>query len=251
MLKIRKDQILLALLIILITVIYGLPHLILFSKLGKNYTPFSLFPNSPSAILAGLSFLTGSLGNAFIVSDFIFPPILFLIIYLFLRNYLGNIYYRLTTSFLIVTARDLITLIPYPISTFKYLTAASHQEELLFLSRTPHPQISLIFLFAGVWALYKLLSKPDHKRFIFLTGLFFGLLFYTYMFYFTFFSLFFLLIFIYFLVKKDKMIVKSLLISGLITAIIASYYIYNVIQFYRLDIATDFSEKLKVLNSPF
>src|SRR3972149_8388799 len=237
MLKIRKDQILLALLIVLVTVIYGLPHLILFSKLGKNYTPFSLSPNSPSAtdetygyagfanyirnghfflkdayvkeysnlptplladnvpsaILAGLSFLTGSLGNAFIVSDFIFPPILFLIIYLFLRNYLGNIYYRLAASFLIVTARDLITLIPYPISTFKYLTAASHQEELLFLSRTPHPQISLIFLFAGVWALYKLLSKPDHKRFIFLTGLFCGLLFYTYMFYFTFFSLFFLL----------------------------------------------------------
>ena len=44
-----KDKIVLALLIFLVSFIYGLPNIILNSKLKSNYTPFTLIGNSPIA----------------------------------------------------------------------------------------------------------------------------------------------------------------------------------------------------------
>ena len=44
-----KNKLLLTFFILLVSLIYGLPHIIIGSKLGANYTPFSLSPKSPTA----------------------------------------------------------------------------------------------------------------------------------------------------------------------------------------------------------
>lgn len=282
----KKNIILLTFFIILTSLIYGLPHIILTSKLGASYTPFSLSPKSPIAAdetygyagfanyiykgnfflrdayvyeyrnfptpliadnipalaFAFLAKITGSLARAYIVSDFIFPAIIFLIIYLFLKMFINNTYYAISVAFVTTIARDLISVIPFPQATFKYLTFAEYQDTFLHLSRSPHPQFSFLVLLGAVWSLVHLITKP--KSNVIIPGLLFGLLFYTYMFYFSYFSLFFALIFLFFIFKKDIFIVKKLFLVGLIAALLGSYYFWNVFNFYQTDLTVDFAEKM-------
>lgn len=285
-LKISKNKIILTIFILLVCVIYSLPHIIMSAELGKNYTPFSLSSNSPIAsdetygyagfanyIYGGhtllkdayvyeyrnfptpliadnipaiayaiLAIVSGSIEKAYIVSDFIFPAILFLMIYLFVKMFVKSNYFALATAFITVISRDLISVIPYPVATYRYLTFADYQDTFLHLSRSPHPQFSLIVLFATFWLFIRLVSKPSRNPII--PGIFFGLLFYTYMFYFSYFSLFFVLLFVFFALKKEKLICKKLFKAGIIAAAVAAYYFWNVLNFYRTDLAFDFAQKL-------
>ena len=282
----KKNRILLTLFIILISLIYGLPHIILGSRLGASYTPFSLSPKSPIAAdetygyagftnhiykgnillkdayvyeyrnfptpliadnipalaYAILTKITGSLEKSYIVSDFIFPAIIFLMIYLFLKMFVKNTYFTLAVAFLTAIARDLISVIPFPQATLRYLTFAQYQDTFLHLSRSPHPQFSFIVLLGAVWALVHLISKP--KSNVIIPSLFFGLLFYTYMFYFSYFSLFFALIFLFFIYNKDILMIRKLFLVGLIATLVGSYYFWNVFNFYRTDLAFDFAQKM-------
>lgn len=288
-LKTSKDKIILTVFILLACVIYGLPHIIMSAKLGKNYTPFSLSPNSPiasdetygyagsvnhifkgnfllkeayvkeyanhptpliadnlpSVIYALLAKLTGSLERSFITADFIFPPIIFLMLYIFTRKFINNSYFAFSVSFLTVIARDFISVIPYPLATFRYLTFADYQNSLLYLSRGPHPQFSFIIFLASMWSLVNLTGETK-KRNIILTGVLFGLLFYTYMFYYSYFSLLFVTMIIFYLAKRNFDVVKKVVLSGLVAGVVASYYFYNVIKFYSLPIAQDFIEKMSL-----
>ena len=129
-------KILLPLLIIVMSVIYGLPHLIIVKKLGQSYDPlvisasspvardktfayapfvkfilkgniflgesytkeYSSYPTPflgetfPSIIMAILSLATGSIDRAFLAADFIFPPIILVLIFLIAKIYIKSNY---------------------------------------------------------------------------------------------------------------------------------------------------------------
>jgi len=288
-LKTSKDKIVLTVFILLVCVIYGLPHIIMSAKLGKNYTPFSLSPNSPIAsdetygyagfanyiyrghillkdayvyeyrnfptpliadnipaiAYALLAKISGSLEKAYIISDFISPPILFVMIYLFTKMFIKNNYFAIATAFIIVIARDFVSVIPYPQATFKYITFADYQNSLLYLSRGPHPQFSFIIFLASIWSLFNLTDQNKTKH-ILISGILSGLLFYTFMFYFSYFSLLFVIMIIFYVARRNFDIVRRLVLFGLVVAAIASYYFYNVIKFYSLSIAQDFTEKMSL-----
>jgi len=289
-----SKKLLIALLIILVSLIYGLPHIILSLKLGTKYTPLTVSGQSPIArdetyayapfinhilkgnffirdtyvyeykdlptpflgetapalLFAVLSRLTGSIERAFIVSDFIFPPVIFLMLYLLARNFIDNQFYALTTSFLTVIARDFIAVIPYPHATYQYLTVAENQNYFLYLSRAFHPQLTFIFFSLAVISMLKLVQNPFKKIYIIFLGISFGLLFYSYIFYWTYFFVFFGLIFLYFLIKRDFRTLRSLFFAGLLSLLIGLYYLFNMFKFYQLPFSQDFVSKSSLYNLP-
>ncbi len=289
-----KNKILVPLLIVFISIIYGLPNLILNSKLGSNYTPFTLSGKSPiardetyayapfvnyilqghlflkdvyvaeyskyptpfmgesvpSIVFALLAKITGSIENAFIVADFIFPPIIFLLLFMLAKFFIKNRLYALASAFVVTVARDFIAVIPLPHETIQYLTVAKGQNYLLYLSRAFHPQLTFIFLMLALISFIKLAKSPRAKKYIIASGITFGILFYSYVFYWTYFVVFFFLMFIYFVIKREKAIVLSLIISGSLAFVITIPYLLNLYDFYRLDLAQDFIAKASLKNVP-
>lgn len=281
-------------LVLLTSIIYGLPHLILANDLGSSYDPISLsvtspiardevfayapmvnfilngnFPVSeiyvkefedfptpflgetlPATVMAFLARATGSIPNAFLAADFIFPPIVFVLLYLFSSIFLKNKLYAAAASFLAVIARDFVAIIPNPIATLNYLTVPESQTFLLYFARAFHPQVTFIFFISAILSLFKLLKKPQEIRWALLLGILFGLLFYSYLFYWTYFILFFALIFFSFARKLNFPVLKSLTIAGMIAAVIASYYLANIYSFNTLDIAQDFIKKTALHGLP-
>lgn len=280
-------------LIILTSIIYGLPHILLISKLGNSYTPFTLtgspiardetyayapevnyilkghlflkdayvyeysnYPTpfmgetAPSLVFALLSKLTGSIENAFIASDYIFPPIIFFLLYIVTNKLIKNRLYAVAVAFLTTIARDLIAVIPFPHETFQYLTFVEGQNYLLYFSRAFHPQVTFIFFIISFISFLNLIKYPASRKYIIYSGILFGSLFYSYIFYWTYFAAFYFLIIVYFLVQKEKEILKSLIIAGFIAFIIAVPYLYNIYSFYKLEIAADFVAKSSLDNVP-
>ena len=290
--KSLKIQIILSVLVILVSFIYGLPNIIMANKLGSDYNPLVISQKSPiardeafayapfvnyilrgnlfirdayvveyanyptpylgetapSLVFASLAKLSGSVENAFIIGDFIFPPMIFLLLYILAGLFIKHKLFALTTAFLTVIARDFIAVIPYPHETFQYLTFAEGQNYLLYFSRSFQPQITFIFFVTAILLLIKLLKNPPNKLVILALGLVFGLLFYTYVFYWTYFLLAFSFVFLYFLIRKNFVEVKSLVAVGFLAFLIGSIYLYNTWQFSQLPIADDFIRKTSLHN---
>lgn len=287
-------KLIITILIILVSVIYGLPNIILFSKLGEDYNPLMIsgksriardeafayapfvnhilkgylflkdvyvaeytnFPTpflgetAPSIIFAILARFTGSIEKAFIVGDFIFPPIIFLLLYKLSSFFIKHKLFAASTAFLTVVARDFIAVIPYPHETLQYLTFAEGQNYLLFFSRAFHPQLTFIFFILAILLTIKLLNNPSNKLTTLALGLIFGILFYSYVFHWTYFLLAFLFVVTYSFIKKDLTATRALILSGAIAFFIGSFYIYNSWQFSQLNFVGDFITKTSLHNLP-
>lgn len=219
------------------------------SEYSNAPTPF-IGESLPSAVFAILSALSGSIEKAFIIGDFIFPPIIFFLTFSLASFFLKNKYYALSVAFFTVLARDFITVIPFPHATFQYLTVAEGQNYLLYLSRAFHPQLTFIFFLAAFISFLKLSLDPSKKIWIIATGLFFGSLFYSYVFYWTYFSLFFLMVSVYSLITKNWKLLRSLFATGVIVFALSFYYLIIIYQFHNLDLYRDFVEKTSLDTLP-
>lgn len=270
-----------------------MPNLILFSKYGSNFTPFTLkgspiardeafayapevrfvlnnksllkevyveeYKNSPtpfmgetapSALFAILTWLTGSLEKSFIAADFIFPPIVFVVLFFIAKKFIKNYFFALSAAFVATISRDFIAVIPYPAEIIKYLTVQENQTYLLYFSRAFHPQVSLVFLLAPLLAVFALIKNPKDVKNILVLGIFFGIVFYSYVFYWTLFCFFYAILGTYLLWKKQYTVVKSLLVSSLVALPIAAAYLLNMYHFYQLDTINDFVTKSSLHNMP-
>src|SRR3990167_9129210 len=292
--KKNPKRLILSFFIVVISLIYGLPNIILKVQLKENYNPLTISATSPvsrdetyayapfvkhilegnfiikdvyveeykdyptpfvgettpSLIFAFLSIITGSIENAFITGDFIFPPIIFLLMYLLVRIFLKNNLYAASVAFLTTIARDFIAVIPFPQTTLQYLTVAENQNFLLHFSRAFHPQLTLIFFLAAFLSFLKLLSNLSSKVFLATSGIFFGILFYSYIFYWTYFLFFLVILFLYYAFRKEVDVAKALTISGVIGLLIASIYLYNIWQFRQLSLYSDFLTKSSLPHLP-
>lgn len=189
-----------------VSVTSALPHIYGIYKYGHNYTPFNLYPenqyqrdelyayasqvqqvlnghlsgdayiwenrNKPSPFLSEflsvlpltiLDILTGSITMAFIVADFLFPPLLFLIIFYFLKR---NFHYltSLAAASAVIFVPLFSTLLPF-FAKGGYLWTGTINDPLL-ISRTPHPQISLLFLFLIIFSAASALESKKVNRLI-------------------------------------------------------------------------------------
>ena len=292
--QLLKVRLILSSFIILVSFIYGLPHIIQINKLGSDYNPIVISGKSPIArdeafayapfvnyILKGNLFLqdayvveyasyptpflgetapslifgvlvklTGSIEKAFIVADFIFPPIIFLLLYKLSCLFIEHKLFAGSIAFLTVIARDFIAVIPYPHETLQYLTFAEGQNYLLFFSRAFHPQLTFILFIAAVLLMIKLLKNPTNKLTTLALGLIFGILFYSYVFHWTYFLLTFLFVVTYSFMKKDLRATRALVLSGAIGILLGAFYLYNSWQFSQLNFASDFITKTSLHNLP-
>lgn len=161
----------------------------------KNTT--SIFPYLPSYLLALLSLMTGSIINAFYLSDFLFPAILFILLVFFTNSLVKNYWLSVTTGIAVMTIYPLTTKFP-PITahlwnSFLDQLLLNNLKQPLPFYRTPSPQISFIILLIMLWSLYFLITRKK-KVYMVITMiagilLFYNLLlpFYFCFFYFTYF----------------------------------------------------------------
>lgn len=277
-------KILISVTILLVSIIYGLPNLLLAFKLGDNYAPLVISKNSPIArdetyayapqvkhilegnltvqdilveeyknhptpflgetlpaqIFALLALITGSIPKAFVAADFIFPPIIFLSLFLLSRILIKDQLLALAAALVATISRDLIAVLPYPHETFLYLTNAEGRNYFLHLARAFHPQLTFIFFLGAFLSLKNLIEKPKNKIHILASGVLLGSLFYSYLFYWTYFVGFVALVFLYLLFKREITVIKNLMLAVIIAAIIALPYFLNMFKFYQLDLASDF-----------
>lgn len=278
----------------MVSAIYGLPNIILASKIKEDYKPLVVASGSPTArdeafayapfvnfvnrgnlilkdtyskeyasystpftgetvpaiVFALISQLTGSIDQAFIVGDFIFPAIIFLLCYFLMKLFVKNSFYAASAAFIATVARDFIAVIPYPHETLQYLTVAENRNHFLYLSRAFHPQITLVFFMGAVISLIQLVKSPKSLKLQITLGLLTGILFYSYIFHWTYFVVVLGLTGIYLLLSKNFLAIRSLIISGFIALTIGSYYFYSIYNFYNLSFAQDFIDKSALHDLP-
>ncbi len=208
-------------------------------------------------IMAGLAKLTGSIQNAFMVADFIFPAVTFLLVYAIVWLFTKSQVISATAGTVLVVWPELLVLFPYPNALISAAKAAFDPRDFLFISRNFHPQLSLpAYLFAFLCLLRLGLGKPRPSllRLIF-AGLVIGFLFYTYIFNWTSF-IFGFLIFGLFAVCETfhrevsqtsrYRFLKHLLIIAATAAILALPYFLQTWQFRQSGLAADFFTKLSL-----
>ncbi|MEK7581006.1 MAG: hypothetical protein AAB512_01865 [Patescibacteria group bacterium] len=287
-------KLLLPFLVILVSVIYGMPNVILYSRFKNEYTPFTLSSTSPigrdesfaygpevnyilsersllkeiyikeystmptpflgesasAATLSFFAFLTSSVPKAFIIADFIFPPVIFMGLYYFSCKFINNRVFAASAAFATVISRDFIAVIPYPLETAKYLLNQENQNYLLYFSRAFQPQISFLYFLLALIATLKIINAPKKISNTVFLGITYGLLFYTYVFNWSLFSIFYLCILIIFIAREELAIVKSMIFAGIIALCISGYYLFEIYQFYKLPSINDFVAKNSLQNVP-
>lgn len=282
-----SHKLIISLLIILVSLIYGLSNIILSFNLGRDYQPLVINKNSPIAkdetyayapqakhilegnlfvgevytkeyqnfptpfvgetlpswVMAALALLTGSLPAAFIAADFIFPPIIFLLLFVTARCFIKNFFFAAAVAFLTVISRDLIATIPYPHETWQYITVAEQRNFLLHFARAFHPQVTFVFFAAAFISLIKVFSSGGKWLPIAALGIFFAALFYSYVFYWTYFATFMVIVFGLSLIRRNFQVARGLVLAGVVAFILGLPYFFNMYNFYKLPLAADFTAK--------
>lgn len=113
-----------------------------------------------------LSIITRSNELAFIISDFLFPLLILIIIFRGLRSFNYTFEFSLFASVAVIIIPFFPVVFPYFFNANTYLGGV--QGAPLFFSRTPHPQISNIFLFIPVFITSLFIAKKKFGNQIFL-----------------------------------------------------------------------------------
>jgi hypothetical protein len=134
-------------------------------------------PFIPTGILAALTFASGSIERAFVLSDVLFPPLLLLLFYMLSEGLVESRFYRMLIAWSTLA-------IPFAPQDFTWLAYDSRLNPPL-VTRTPQPEISLVFLLAAILLLARSLTLPSRWQRAFVAGVSAGLLIYCYYFYFV------------------------------------------------------------------
>lgn len=203
-------------------------------------------------IMAGMAKLTGSTESAFIVADFIFPALTFLLAYAIVWVFTQNRIISSAAGVTLVLWPELVVLFPYPNSLISSAKAAIDPRDFLFIARNFHPQLSLP-AYLGAFLLVILAIKKKKIWLSILAGVSVGFLFYTYIFNWTAF-VFGIAIFTICGTFSWKVSQTShrrqqwrhFFIVAVITGLLAIPYFVSVWQFRASSLAQDFFAKLSL-----
>lgn len=276
----RKDFYRLALVTALVSLIFGLPHILISLKLdseGKDYTPLvanyelwngaSTLTNEESMgyaprvrevldghwmvsdahaleykgsvyympyllelFLGVATFFTGSLQTTFILADFLFPPMIFLAIFLFLYEVTGD---KCLSFFGGVSTILASPVVGYAIrfdfrDAIRFLTL--NIVELLAFSRLVNPQLSFVLLMSALFLLYLGLARRNAAYSVG-GGVFTGLCFYAYFYYWSFILAGMGVFIVLSLMRGEKQELKLSLASMVTAAVVSIPYWLNYVRF--------------------
>ncbi len=175
----------------------------------------------------------------FILSDFFFPAILFILFVKFVYQLTQRYWVSVVTSLSTLFLFQLISKIPPVTKELAYKfwqTITLKQPSSSYFSRLPPPQFTFTIFFLFIISLYYTLTKKNKNKIIFLLpGVLSGLLAYIYFYHWTA-SLVMIVVCLGFnLLAKNKIVAKRLLITLLIALIISSGYFYQIFSVNLID----------------
>ena len=127
----------------------------------RNGPSLFMFEAGSILSLTIISILSQSVEMGFILADIIFSAILFLVIFYLLQSYYSKNTLTLAVPAFVIMLPFFSSLIPFVSKEGSTLTG--YILDPLFISRTPHPQISLIFLCLSIIATILVLKDPERK----------------------------------------------------------------------------------------
>lgn len=134
-------------------------------------------PFIPTGILAALTLVSGNIERAFILSDVLFPPLLLLLFYMLSAGLVESPFHRMFIAWSTLA-------IPFAAQDFAWLAYDSSRNPPI-VTRTPQPEISLVFLLVFILLLARSFTLPFRWPRAFAAGVSAGLLIYCYYFYFV------------------------------------------------------------------
>lgn len=217
--------------------------------------PF-IFSSASTFFLSLLAKTVGNVQNLFIIADFIFPPILFLIFYLLFRLFVNQYLAAVGSLYIILEDQIYGYLKPllFTLKSFSIEPLVQHLGNIVsppFYSRLENPELTGIFFFLGLWVLLSLFTDKNisyKKYFILFTSIIF--LVYSYFFYSIFLILLVIIYLGYLICFKDKKRNKFTLFT-LLLALGSLPYIIQLYKFFKLPQAIDFSIRAGYKSFPF
>lgn len=183
---------------------------------SDNYELRSLhgaMPFLPEAVLGAMGGALGSLEWAFIVADVLFPAALLFLFFCLSENIVQSRALRLLIAWSTL-------LIPFAPRSFFWL-GYNGPLAPLEITRTPHPDLSILFLLIGVFVLARALGARAGRPALLLAGLASGINVYTYYFYTVGWTIALLLLFGAALVWRQWRMAARVAIVGAVTMLLA------------------------------
>jgi len=195
-------------------------------------------------ILGGLGHLLGSMESAFIISDFLFPALIFIVFYFLIFELTSSRLLSLIASTLFIFAPKLGLYIP-PTSLlaikefFKDLLPFLGNPEELFFSRFEYPQITYLFYVATFYFILRVLKRKENIftptpvkvwGFTVLAGLSFGVLFYTYFYDWMYILTGLFIMFTLFLLRKKYEEARQVIFIVGIGFLVSAFYWINFLE---------------------
>ncbi len=190
-------------------------------------------------VLGLMAMLTGSVENTFIIGDFVFPALTFLVLYFTInratQNHLVGILGGVAVLFIsyafALQSPEFYTqnLIPFNFTRLPY-----------YLGRLPFTEFTFLLLISTILFTY-LSIETRKKRFVLIAGLLGGMQFYTYVFNIFAIAIGLVFLFLFYLIRKDLGNAKIIFSIGLIAFLIGLPYI---IQFVTIRLSEGYSEFL-------
>lgn len=184
----------------------------------------------PAKIMAALSVLTGSVANAFIYSDFIFPPVAFILTFYFLYLLTNKFKISCVGSLTVICGSYLLKYAQFPRSVILNIISDINVGRMTDFSRSFHPQVSYLLVIVSLIFLYLTLVKSK-KIYILSLGIISGLMFYNYIYYLAFYVTGIIILLMMLLIYREKAMLKRLTISVLISLFMSIPFIIELTKF--------------------
>ncbi len=161
-----------------------------FNTVEHKDTRLYVLPFLSPLIMGSIARVTDSIERAFIVGDFLFPPIIFLLFYalIFLLSRRRLLSLVGATLFIFIPTLLLAVppVLPYLQATVLTLIAKGSS---LYFSRVEDPQLTMPLYLAALILFLMIFKGKKGKWIVTLAGMFYGLLFYSYFYYWVYVSL--------------------------------------------------------------
>ncbi len=203
----------------------------------------------PYLVLGALTHLTGSVTNTYIIGDFIFPAIIFLLVYIFLmlitRNQVISMFGGAFILFFEDWIRWIIPTNPEILSGLLSKFSLDIYVPISYFSRLPFMQYTFIEFMAAIILLY-LAIKNGGRLWIALSGISAGLLFYSYFYFWSFFLVsLFAVGFLLLLTKQYSAVRRIAVVTGIALLVSVPFW-FNFVQFRSLPGSEDLTMRTGV-----
>ncbi len=183
-----------------------------------------------------IEFVLGKIGNALRMSmdilaaatAFVFPMLLALLAYAFAYRISGSRLTAIVVSAAVLLGNEVVRFSGVA-DLFNTFALEGSYREFLAYARPVNPQVSALFFFGALFALYNLLQNPRSRMNIALAGVSVGILLYIYPYFWAFAFVVTGILFLYALIARSRALIFGTFFAGVVSLVImAPFFIANL-----------------------